>query len=214
MNLPTPELLRAPPAVFASQTRFITELENRLNANESVNFLGRNCCTTKLSPTSVTSLTGGPNSPGRVVLSGEFCTFPKEEIASSAEHEGHEIRFLSNDSRTADWQKHYQNSGRTKLPTKKKTLKVRSQIFGLKPGLESETLEKQAMPLENKFQSKIKCSVTRGSAYVKTTNDLRRTIRAGDMILIDGDRVQVSGNTSEWTSSRILLAQDWPVSVK
>lgn len=214
MNLPTPELVRAPPAVFASQIRFITELESRLNANESANFLGRSCYSTKLSPTSVTSLTGGPNSPGSVVLSGEFCTLPKEEVASSATHDGHEVLFSSNDSRTANWQQRYQNSGRTKLPTKKKTLTVRSQIFGLKPGLESETLQKQVMLLENKFQSKIKCSVTRGSAYVKTTNDLRRTIRAGDMILIDGDHVQVSGNTSEWTSNRILLTQDWHVSVK
>lgn len=208
MNLPHLELVRAPPVVFASQTRFITDIENESN------LLGRNCCSTKLSPTSVTTLRGGPNSPGSVVLSGEFCTHSKDEIALSAEHDEREMCYLPNDSRTADWQQRCQNPGITKLPTKKKTLTVRSQIFGLKPGLESETLQKQAMFAENKFQSIIKCSVTRGSAFVKTTNDLRKTITAGDMILIDGEHVQVSGNTSEWTSSRIPLTQDWPVSVK
>ena len=208
MNLPYLELVRAPPVVFASQTRFITDIEN-----ESVNLPGRNSCSTKLSPTSVTTLRGGPNSPGSVVLSGEFCTLSKDEIALSAEHVKHEICYSPKDLRTTDLQR-CQNPGRTKLPTKKKTLTVRSQIFGLKPGLESETPQNQAMLVENSFQSKIKCSVTWGSVCVKTTNDLRKTIRAGDMILIDGEHVQVSGNTSEWTSSRIFLTQDWPVSVE
>ena len=212
---PTNELLRAPPVVLVARTRFVTDVENRPNVTESINPLPMNCNFIKRSLTSVTSLRGGQNSPGTAVLSSNFCTTPEDEKALSADFVQHVTLYSSNDVITAEGQQRFKIPGRIKLSTKDNPSTVSGQPFAAKPAMKLKpvALPKQFILSKNKFHFKVICSVTRGSTHVMTTNDLRQGIKAEEEVLINGKRVQISRNTSEWTSCKILLMQDWPVSV-
>ena len=220
MSLPTPELVRAPQAVPVAQSTFTTDVQNWLNVSESVNLPGIKCDFSKLSPTSVTSSMGHPNSPGNVPLSTDFGILRVDETALTADHVGHIPLYSSNDLVNADGQQRYQISEKIKLPTKEIPSTVRSRLFSLrpmtkpKPEILPKEVPKDAIPEKNKFRLKIECSVTRGSTDVTTAIDLCQAIGAEEEISINGERVQVSSNTSEWTTKRILLMQDWPVSLK
>lgn len=207
MNPPTPELVRVPPLVHGFQPASIAAVVIRLEVSEKTNSLGMKCDFNKQSPTSITSLRGGPSVPSSVILSGDCCA------GLSAQHSQHVILHSSNDPTTVNGQQHYQILRRT---TKDNGSTPSCQYLPSKPvtKFRLDSLVEPLMPLKNKFQSEVRCSVTRGSTDVKTTTDLRRAIRAEEEVSINGERVHLSDNASGWTSSRILLMQDWPVSVK
>jgi hypothetical protein len=207
MNPPTPELVRVPPLVLDVQFASIAAVDIRREISEKTNSLGMKCDFNKQSPTSVTSLRGGPSVPSSVISSGDY------SAGLSAQHTQHVTLHSSNDPTTVDRQQHNQILRRT---TKDNDSTPCIQLLPSKPGTKFrlDSLAEPPMPVKNKFQFEVRCSVIRGSTDVKTTTDLRRAIRAEEEVSINGERVQVSSNTSEWTSSRIFMMHDWPVSVK
>lgn len=207
MNPPTPELVRVPPLLLGVQPAPFEAVDIRREVTEKTNSLGMKCDSNKQSPTSVTSLRGGPSVPGSAILSGDY------SAGLSAQHAQHVTLHSSNDPTTVNGQQHNQILRRT---TKDNGSTPSCQFLPSKPGTKFmiDSLAEPLMPAKKKFQFEVKCSVTRGSTDVKTTTDLRRAIRAEEEISVNGERVEVSSNTSEWTSSRIFLMHDWPVSVK
>lgn len=207
MNPPTPELVRVPQLVLDVQFASIAAVDIRREVSEKTNSLGMKCDFNKQSPTSVTSLRGGPSVPSSVISSGDY------SAGLSAQHTQHVTLHSSNDPTAVSGQHHYQILRRT---TKDNGSTPNIQLLPSKPGTKFrlESLAEPLMLAKSKFQFEVRCSVTRGSSDVKTTTDLRRAIRAEEEVSINGERVHVSDNTSEWTSSRIFLMHDWPVRVK
>jgi hypothetical protein len=207
MNPPTPELVRAQPLVLGVQPASIAAVGIRREVTEKTNSLGMKCDFNKQSPTSVTSLRGDPSVPSGVILSGDY------SAGLSAQHAQHVTLHSSNDPTTVNGEQHYQILRRT---TQDNGSTPSCQFLPSKPGTKFrlESLAEPLMPPKSKFLFEVRCSVTRGSTDVKTTTDLRRAIRAEEEVSINGERVHVSDNVSEWTSSRIFLMQDWPVSLK
>jgi hypothetical protein len=207
MNPPTPELVRVPPHLLGVQPASIEAVDIRREVTEKTNSLGMKCDSNKQSPTSVTSLRGGPSVPGSAILSGDY------SAGLSAQHAQHVTLYSLNDPATVNGQQHNQILRRT---TKDNGSTPNIQLLPSKPGTKFrlDSLAEPPMPAKSKFQFEVRCSVTRGSSDVKTTTDLRRAIGAEEEISVNGERVQVSSNTSEWTSSIIFLMHDWPVSVK